>query len=226
MREMLTRTIGSTIEIHLALSPDLWPALIDPTQIETAILNLAINARDAMPSGGELTIETRNLPAGAASAPAELAGRDCVGLSVRDTGTGMPDEVLRSAVEPFFTTKEPGKGSGLGLSQVYGTVQQSNGAMEIESRVGLGTAVHLFLPRALAESRRARAGARAGGGRADRRTHSGRRRRSRRARDRRADAAAMRVRGSRGRERTGGSRRARTRIEVTSWSSSTSRCPA
>ena len=179
LREMLTRTIGSTIEIRLDLSPDLWPALIDPTQIETAILNLAINARDAMPSGGELTIETRNLPAGAGApargVPAELAGRDCVGLSVRDTGTGMPDEVLRSAVEPFFTTKEPGKGSGLGLSQVYGTVRQSNGAMEIESRVGIGTVVHLFLPRALARFRRARTGARAGGSRGERRTHSGRR---------------------------------------------------
>ena len=100
-----------------------------------------------------MTIETRNLPAGvgapAKGVPEELAGRDCIGLSVRDTGTGMADEVLRSAVEPFFTTKEPGKGSGLGLSQVYGTVRQSNGAMEIESRVGLGTVVHLFLPRAL-----------------------------------------------------------------------------
>jgi PAS domain S-box-containing protein len=150
MREMLTRTIGPTIEVRLSLSSDLWFALIDPTQIETAILNLAINARDAMPRGGELTIETRNLPAGSGAA-ADLAGQDCVGLSVRDTGTGMPDEVLRSAVEPFFTTKEPGKGSGLGLSQVYGTVRQSNGAMEIESRVGAGTAVHLFLPRTLAE---------------------------------------------------------------------------
>jgi CheY-like chemotaxis protein len=150
LREMLTRTIGTTIEVRLALSPDLWLALIDPTSIETAILNLAINARDAMPSGGALTVETRNLPAGA-GVPAELAGRDCVGLSVRDTGTGMSEEVLRSAVEPFFTTKEPGKGSGLGLSQVYGTVQQSNGAMEIESRVGVGTEVRLFLPRAFAD---------------------------------------------------------------------------
>jgi PAS domain S-box-containing protein len=151
MREMLTRTIGADIEVRLGLSADLWPALIDPTQIETAILNLAINARDAMPLGGALTIATRNLPAGI-GAPAELVGRDCIGLSVRDTGTGMSEEVLRSAVEPFFTTKEPGKGSGLGLSQVYGTVQQSNGAMEIESRVGAGTVVHLFLPRALVDA--------------------------------------------------------------------------
>jgi PAS domain S-box-containing protein len=150
MREMLSRTIGRTIAIRLALGPDLWPALIDPAQIETTILNLAINARDAMPGGGALTIETRNLPAGV-GAPTELAGRDCVGLGVRDTGTGMSEEVLRSAIEPFFTTKEPGKGSGLGLSQVYGMVRQSGGAMEIESRVGGGTAVHLFLPRAAAD---------------------------------------------------------------------------
>ncbi|MGE0260080.1 MAG: response regulator [Alphaproteobacteria bacterium] len=150
LREMLARTIGTTIEVRLALSPDLWLALIDPAQIETAILNLAINARDAMPSGGELTFETCNLPAGK-GAPAELAGQDCVGLIVRDTGTGMPEDVLNAAVEPFFTTKEPGKGSGLGLSQVYGTVRQSNGAMKIESRIGAGTAVHLFLPRAFAE---------------------------------------------------------------------------
>ncbi len=150
LREMLARTIGPAITVRFDLSPDLWLALIDPMQIETAILNLAINARDAMPSGGELTFQTRNLPAGR-GAPAELAGQDCVGLSVRDTGTGMSDEVLRAAIEPFFTTKEPGKGSGLGLSQVYGTVRQSNGAMEIESRVGAGTVVHLFLPRAFAE---------------------------------------------------------------------------
>ena len=148
---------------HSISAPDLWPALVDPTQIETAILNLAINARDAMPLGGTLTIETRNLPARRRPViPAELAGRDCVRSRVRDTGTGMPDEVLRSAVEPFFTTKEPGKGSGLGLSQVYGTCGSRTARCEIESRVGAGTEVHLFLPRALRRAGRARAGARAG----------------------------------------------------------------
>ena len=144
-----------------------------------------------------------------ASRASELAGRDCIGLSVRDTGTGMSEEVLRSAVEPFFTTKEPGKGSGLGLSQVYGTVQQSNGAMHIESRVGVGTAVHLFLPRALVDAAAAGTGARIGRRRDGRRARSGRRRRSRRARHHRADAAAMRLHGRRGGERTGGARRAR-----------------
>ena len=152
MREMLTRTIGATIQVRTDLSPHLWPALVDPTQIEIAILNLAINSRDAMPLGGILSIETRNLRGAAGGVPSELGERDCVRLSVRDTGAGMTDEVLRSAVEPFFTTKEPGKGSGLGLSQVYGMVRQSNGTLQIETRPGAGTTVHLYLPRALAET--------------------------------------------------------------------------
>jgi hypothetical protein len=103
-----------------------------------------------MPLGGTLTIETRNIDRGSGTVPDEIAGRDCICLSVRDTGGGMAEEVRLAAVEPFFTTKEVGKGSGLGLSQVYGVVRQSNGALEIESRVGAGTAVHLYLPRAIA----------------------------------------------------------------------------
>jgi PAS domain S-box-containing protein len=148
MRDMLTRTIGTTIQVRTDLAAGLWPALVDPTQIEIAILNLAINSRDAMPLGGTLSIETRNLRARDAGIPEEIGTQDCIRISVRDTGTGMPDEVLRSAVEPFFTTKEPGKGSGLGLSQVYGMARQSNGAMQIESGLGSGTTVHLYLPRA------------------------------------------------------------------------------
>ena len=148
MREMLTRTIGTTIQVRTDLAPGLWPALVDPTQIEIAILNLAINSRDAMPLGGLLSIETRNRRAGDAEIPEDIGAQDCIRVSVRDTGTGMADEVLRSAVEPFFTTKEPGKGSGLGLSQVYGMARQSNGAMQIDSRLGAGTTVHLYLPRA------------------------------------------------------------------------------
>jgi PAS domain S-box-containing protein len=147
MGEILARTIGTTIQVRTNLAPELWPALVDPTQIEIAILNLAINSRDAMPLGGTLLIETRNLPAGTNTIPSELGDRDCISISVRDTGTGMTEEVLRSAVEPFFTTKEVGKGSGLGLSQVYGMVQQSNGSLQIESKIGMGTAVHLYLPR-------------------------------------------------------------------------------
>ncbi|HEX3883941.1 MAG TPA: ATP-binding protein [Stellaceae bacterium] len=152
MRDLLVRTIGTTIRVSTALARGLRPALVDPTQIEVAVLNLAINARDAMPLGGTLTIETRNLRHGRDPIPAELGDGDCLCLSVRDTGSGMTAEVLESAVEPFFTTKEVGKGSGLGLSQVYGMVRQSNGAMQIESRVGAGTTVHLYLPSAAAEA--------------------------------------------------------------------------
>ncbi len=148
MLEMLTRTIGPTIEVRTNLSSGLWPALVDPTQIEIAILNLAINSRDAMPMGGILSIETGNLGAGIESAGPELANEACVHLVVRDTGTGMSEEVSGRAVEPFFTTKEPGKGSGLGLSQVYGLVRQSNGCLRIESQFGQGTSMHLYFPRA------------------------------------------------------------------------------
>jgi PAS domain S-box-containing protein len=156
MRDLLSRTIGATIRVRTNLSPELWPALADPTQIEIAILNLAINARDAMPLGGSLTIETQNLTSSADPIPSEVGERDCIRITVRDTGTGMSEEVLRSAVEPFFTTKDVGKGSGLGLSQVYGMVRQSNGTLQIESRVGDGSAVHLYLPRADAEASDAR----------------------------------------------------------------------
>ena len=152
MRDLLSRTIGATIQVRTRLAPELWPALADPTQIEIAILNLAINARDAMPLGGNLTIETRNLTSGIDPIPSEISERDCVRITVRDTGTGMTEEVLRSAVEPFFTTKDVGKGSGLGLSQVYGMARQSHGTLQIESRVGAGTAVHLYLPRADTEA--------------------------------------------------------------------------
>ncbi len=148
MGEMLGRSIGATVRIVTDLAPGLWQALVDPTQIEVAILNLAINARDAMPLGGTLTIETRNLPHFSSTLPSEMSGRDCVSIAVRDTGTGMSEEVLRSAVEPFFTTKQPGKGSGLGLTQVYRMVQQSKGTLQIESRPGAGTTVRLLLPRA------------------------------------------------------------------------------
>jgi PAS domain S-box-containing protein len=150
MSDLLTRTIGPTIQVHTNLVTDLWRALVDPTQIEIAILNLAINSRDAMPSGGTLAIETRNRRACSDAVPSEIGDRDCVSISVRDTGSGMTEEVLRSAVEPFFTTKEVGKGSGLGLSQVYGVVRQSDGSMQIESQPGAGTTVHLYLPRAVA----------------------------------------------------------------------------
>jgi PAS domain S-box-containing protein len=148
MRDLLARTIGPAIRVETQMAPGLWPALVDPTQIEIAILNLVINARDAMPVGGAVTIEAGNLAAGDESLPAEITARDCVRVSVRDTGIGMTEEVLRSAVEPFFTTKDRGKGSGLGLSQVYGMIRQSEGALQIDSNPGVGTEVRLYLPRA------------------------------------------------------------------------------
>jgi PAS domain S-box-containing protein len=144
--EMLFRTIGTTVEIETVLTEDLWPALVDPTQIELVLLNLAINARDAMPNGGRLTIRTANVRR--SQAPGSLAPGDYVLISVADTGEGMTPEVLSKAVEPFFTTKEVGKGSGLGLSMVHGVATQSGGGLLIDSSVGRGTTVSVYLPRA------------------------------------------------------------------------------
>jgi signal transduction histidine kinase len=148
MEGLMQSALGRYIRIANRLDPDLWPALVDPTQIELVILNLAINARDAMPGGGELLIETANVrlpPPQRAEAPPE---GDYVTIRVSDTGVGMTQEVLAKAFEPFFTTKEVGSGSGLGLSQVFGTARQSGGDVSIESRPGKGTTVTLFLPRA------------------------------------------------------------------------------
>jgi len=151
MSDLLERTMGGTVQVRTHLSADLWPMLVDPTQIEIAILNLAINARDAMPLGGTITIETANVAAASRELPAEVAGRDCVRIAVADVGCGMTEEVLAKAFEPFFTTKEFGKGSGLGLSQVYGGMRQSGGAVRLKSRVGQGTTVLLYLPREAAQ---------------------------------------------------------------------------
>jgi signal transduction histidine kinase len=149
MSEMLNATLGGTIQPRTALAMDLWPALVDPTQIELVILNLAINARDAMPSGGILTLETFNAVIDSAPGWTEgLVPGQYVGLAVRDTGVGIPDNVLPRVFEPFFTTKEPGKGSGLGLAQAYGFAKQSGGGIGIETRIGEGTSVKVFLPRA------------------------------------------------------------------------------
>src|SRR4029079_19669237 len=131
-------------------APDLWPALVDPNQIEMIVLNLAINARDAMQPGGTLTIETFNTVIKSVSfRPEEPLPGDYVVLAVKDTGTGIPDDVLLHVFEPFFTTTEPGKGSGLGLAQVVGFAKQSGGRVRIETRPGQGTAVKVFLPRAV-----------------------------------------------------------------------------
>jgi len=143
MTELLTRTVGRGIAIDTKLAPDLWPVAADVTQLELAVINLAINARDAMPDGGVLRIRTFNT-----THPEEsgLVG-DFAGLEISDNGTGMSSEVIGRAFEPFFTTKGPGKGTGLGLSMVYGFARQSGGSALIRSEIGRGTAVTLFLPR-------------------------------------------------------------------------------
>jgi PAS domain S-box-containing protein len=147
--ELLRRTLGGTVEVSTALASDLWPASVDPHQLELVLLNLGINARDAMPRGGQLLIETRNVKAVDIDKSLGLAPGDYVLISVADTGSGMSPDVLAHACEPFFTTKEPGKGSGLGLAQVYGVARQSGGSLALKSVVGGGTTVELYLPRSL-----------------------------------------------------------------------------
>jgi PAS domain S-box-containing protein len=147
---LLQRTLGENIEITPALAPDLWPALADPTQLESALINLAINARDAMPQGGKLQIETANkrIDESYVAKNFDATPGDYVMLAVSDTGTGMPPDVAARAFDPFFTTKPTGKGTGLGLSMVYGFVKQSQGHVQIDSEVGHGTSVRVYLPRA------------------------------------------------------------------------------
>jgi CheY-like chemotaxis protein len=148
MRDLLQSSLGGSVQINTNFRSGLWPALVDPTQIELVVLNLAINARDATPVGGSITLETANVTVGAPYRPEEPLAGEYVVVSVVDTGTGMTPEVLSKAFEPFFTTKEIGKGSGLGLSQVLGFAKQSGGGMRIETRVGEGTTVKVYLPRA------------------------------------------------------------------------------
>jgi CheY-like chemotaxis protein len=148
MRDLLQISVGGLIRLDIELAEGLWPAMADPTQLALAILNLAINARDAMPEGGTLTVATCNLPPTDPAFPAFLVPGDYVVVSVADTGIGMTDAVKARAFEPFFTTKPVGKGSGLGLSQVYGFTKQSNGGVLIDSTPGHGATVRLLLPRA------------------------------------------------------------------------------
>ncbi|HLH87556.1 MAG TPA: response regulator [Xanthobacteraceae bacterium] len=151
MRDLLQSTMGGSVHIETLLAPELWLALVDPTQLELAILNLAINARDAMEVGGTLRVETRNVVLGAPRAPEHPPAGDYVAVCVSDTGSGMSEEVVARAFEPFFTTKQIGKGSGLGLSQVLGFAQQSGGGVRIDSAPGRGTAVWIYLPRSEAD---------------------------------------------------------------------------
>jgi len=148
---LLKSTLGGSVSIETDTQANIWHALVDPTQIEMIILNLAINARDAMGDSGRLTLGTRNVVISEPALRAEDPGPgEYVVLSVTDTGTGMNEEVLSKAFEPFFTTKEVGKGSGLGLAQVFGFAKQSGGGARIESREGVGTTVKVFLPRTAA----------------------------------------------------------------------------
>jgi len=160
LEDLLRRTIGETIDLAIVASDDLWNTLCDPNQLESALLNLAINARDAMPDGGKLTIATANarLDGVTADTPA-LAPGDYICITVTDTGTGMSAEVAARAFDPFFTTKPIGQGTGLGLSMIYGFARQSNGHVTIESKLGQGTSIRLYLPRHHGDIAAARASA-------------------------------------------------------------------
>jgi PAS domain S-box-containing protein len=148
MGELLQRSLGGLVQVETDLATDLWLAISDPTQLELVILNLAINARDAMPEGGRLRIVTRNIENPDA---AELDPGEYVRIAVKDNGAGMTRDVLERALEPFFTTKDIGKGSGLGLAQVYGVATQFGGTVRLRSTLGMGTTVEVYLPRAFAE---------------------------------------------------------------------------
>jgi PAS domain S-box-containing protein len=148
MNDLLMRTLGGVVRIEKKLSDALWPAMVDPDQLELAILNLCINARDAMAEGGQIFLSTRTASV-AEGEIAELPGGDYVVIAVRDEGAGIPPDILSRVIEPFFTTKEIGKGTGLGLPMVYGLAQQSGGTVTIESTVGRGTVVELYLARTM-----------------------------------------------------------------------------
>jgi signal transduction histidine kinase len=154
MSELLRRTFGETVQIETVLSSGLWRATADPAQLEAAVLNLTINARDAMPGGGTLTIETANahLDDSYAAANAEVTPGQYVMIAVSDTGTGMDQQTVARAFEPFFTTKERGQGTGLGLSMTYGYIKQIGGHLKIYSEIGHGSTVKIYLPRTQAES--------------------------------------------------------------------------
>ena len=147
MSDLLQSSLGGSVQIKTMFRPGLWRALVDASQIELVVLNLAINARDASPVGSTITLETANATVGPPDKPEEPPAGEYVVVSVTDNGSGMAKDVLAKAFEPFFTTKEIGKGSGLGLSQALGFAKQSGGGMRIESRMGEGTSVKVYLPR-------------------------------------------------------------------------------
>jgi PAS domain S-box-containing protein len=154
---LLRPTLGAQVAIRMALDGEVWPAMIDPSQLSNALINLAVNARDAMPGGGSLTLETTNVVlsentvCGCGVSVAKPG--PYVMITVRDTGTGIPDDIRDKVFQPFFTTKEAGKGTGLGLSMVYGFIKQSGGHIELETAAGKGTAIKLYLPKGEAPAR-------------------------------------------------------------------------
>jgi PAS domain S-box-containing protein len=160
MVKLLRRTLGEHVQTHLAEGRDIWPVTIDAAQLDSAIVNLAVNARDAMPNGGKLTIETANATVDDTFAETHpnLKPGDYVVIAVTDTGTGMPPEIVSRIFEPFFTTKEVNKGTGLGLAMVYGFVNQSGGTVTVYSEVGAGTTFRLYLPRAAETATKMQAG--------------------------------------------------------------------
>jgi len=158
LRMLLARLVGSDIKLRIDHGRDLWPVKVDIGQFEQVVVNLAVNARDAMPSGGDLTVRTRNVPgdeSGTFAAYRELTPGDYVLVEVEDSGSGIAPDVLKKIFEPFFTTKEVGKGTGLGLSMVYGIIKQTGGFIFCDSEVGKGTTFRIFLPRHIAEAKKA-----------------------------------------------------------------------
>ncbi|HUB98075.1 MAG TPA: response regulator [Stellaceae bacterium] len=158
MVTLLKRVLGAHIEVELDLGADIWPAVVDPSQLESTLTNLAVNARDAMPKGGRLRFATRNrtLDADYAREHQDIEAGDFAMIAVTDTGTGMPPEIVARIFEPFFTTKDKSKGTGLGLAMVFGFMKQSRGHINVYSEVGTGTVFRLYLPRSEAEAGRAR----------------------------------------------------------------------
>ncbi len=148
LMDLIQRTVGPSIPVEMVGASDLWPALVDPPQLENALLNLCINARDAMPGGGRITIETGNRWMDRhAARQQDVPEGQYLSLCVTDSGTGMPPDVIAKAFDPFFTTKPIGQGTGLGLSMIYGFAKQSGGQVRIYSEVGEGTTVCIYLPR-------------------------------------------------------------------------------
>jgi len=172
MTELFARTLGEKVSLKTAIVENLWTIEVDPNQFEASLLNLVVNARDAMPKGGSLTIETSNVKLDAAYAEKHegVVPGEYVAITVSDTGMGMSPETLARVFEPFFTTKPAGEGTGLGLSQLYGFVKQSGGHVSLESIVGSGTKVSLYLPRALGESAALANGRKPQGAESDRNT--------------------------------------------------------